>query len=197
MPIEYPRPPDGTEAIASEGIQRAGAAADRGRREAAAAEPERVLTRPHPVHNLGLDDLVKGARLADAPRTAWRYLVEDGGEPVASAEVAVDGAGRPRAFDHLNEGPFVAGTAAAQAVAERLPALRGRRAEARLVRIPALYVIALWLKGRRGSEDVVVPIAPAPPFLEANRPYSEDEFLAALREPSRERARFDNSPRAR
>src|SRR5438067_1224210 len=131
MPIEYPRPPAGTEAIAAAGIQSViGAAGDRERRAAAAAEPERALTRPHPVHNLGLEDVVKGARLADAPLTAWRYLVEDGGRAVASAEVAVDDAGRPRAFDHLNEGPFVAGTAAAQAAAERLPQLRGRRVEA-------------------------------------------------------------------
>jgi hypothetical protein len=64
------------------------------------------------------------------------------------------------------------------------------------VRIPALYVMALWLKDLDGDDDVVVPMAPAPSFLEANRPYTEREFLKALAGPARERRAFSNAPEA-
>ena len=72
----------------------------------------------------------------------------------------------------------------------------GYRVEARIVRIPALYVMALWLKDLDGDDDVVVPMAPAPPYLEANRPYTEQKFLKALAGPAKERATFSNAPEA-
>ena len=50
----------------------------------------RQLASPHAVYNLGLADLAKPITLADAPMTAWRYLVEEAGAAVASAEVGVD-----------------------------------------------------------------------------------------------------------
>jgi hypothetical protein len=49
----------------------------------------------------------------------------------------------------------------------------------RLLRCAAIYVIALWLKAD-AEPDIVFPLAPAPPPLEAERPYSADEFLAAI-----------------
>jgi hypothetical protein len=148
------------------------------------------------VHNLGLADLEKPGRLADAPMTAWRYLVEEAGAPVASAEVGVDEKGAVRGLDHVNEGPFVKATAAAQKAAAKLPQVRDGNVEARVIRIPALYVMALWLKDLDGDDDVVIPMAPAPPFLEANRPYTEREFLKALAGPAKARKQFSNEPEA-
>jgi len=74
--------------------------------------------------------------------------------------------------------------------------VRDGKVEARLIRVPALYVMALWLKDLDGDDDVVVPMAPAPPFLEANRPYTEREFLKALTGPAKARAQFSNAPQA-
>ena len=78
--------------------------------------------------------------------TAWRYLVEEAGAAVASAEVGVDAKGAVRGLDHVNEGPFVKATAAAQKAAAKLPQVRDGKVEARVIRVPALYVMALWLK---------------------------------------------------
>jgi hypothetical protein len=166
---------------------------------AAAAEPApaQVLSDPHPVHTLGLDDLTAGRGLADAPLVAWRYMVSAGGKPAAAAEVTVDRAGRPVAFDHVNRGPFVAATARARKAAAKLPSVRDANVEVRVLRIPALYVMALWLKHLDGGEDTVIPLDPAPDFLEAKRAYTEDEFLQALAAPARARLAFDNRPRAR
>ncbi len=200
MPIEFGTPPAGADKAAADGVlevhraEAPGRTATRSLRDI--GEGGRRLVAPHPVHNLRLTDLEKPGRLRDAPLTAWRYLVEEGGATVASAEVGVDPTGAVRGFDHVNEGPFVQATAAAQKAAAKLPQVRDGRVEARILRIPALYVMALWLKDLDGDNDVVVPMAPAPRFLEANRPYTEREFLKALTGPARARAEFSNAPEA-
>lgn len=199
MPIEFPTPPADAEKAAADGVLAVHRAEAPGRSKARGLRdigPKgRRLASPHKVHNLRLTDLEKGG-LRDAPMTAWRYLVEDDGTAVASAEVGVDANGAVRGFDHLNEGPFVQATAAAQRAAAELPQVRDGRMEARILRIPALYVMALWLKDLDGDSDVIVPMAPAPPYLEADRPYTERDFMKALAGPAKERREFSNAPEA-
>ena len=200
MPIEFPTPPAEADRAAADGVlddhRAATGARSRPRSLRDIGEAGRKLASPHAVHNLGLEDIRKAGALRDAPMTAWRYLVEEGGAVVASAEVGVDPKGAVRGLDHVNEGPFVGATAAAQKAAAKLPQVRKGRVEARVVRIPALYVMALWLKDMQGDKDVVIPMAPAPPFLEANRPYSERAFLKALAGPAKARGAFSNAPEA-
>ncbi|MGH3140044.1 MAG: hypothetical protein ACRDQE_09940 [Gaiellales bacterium] len=200
MPIEYPKPPADADKAAAAGVLDVHRSETRGRAPVRSlrdiGDGGRTLASPHPVHNLGLADLEKPGRLADAPLTAWRYLVEEAGATVASAEVGVDAKGAVRGLDHVNEGPFVKATTAAQKAAAKLPQVRDGKVEARVIRIPALYIMALWLKDLEGDKDVIVPMAPAPAFLEANRPYTEREFLKALSGPAKARARFSNAPEA-
>jgi hypothetical protein len=200
MPIEFGTPPADADKAAADGVLEVHRAEAPGRARARSlrdvGDGGRRLAAPHAVHNLRLTDLEKPGRLRDAPLTAWRYLVEEGGATVASAEVGVDRKGAVRGFDHLNEGPFVGATAAAQKAAAKLPQVRDGRVEARIVRIPALYVMALWLKDLDGDDDVVIPMAPAPAFLEPNQPYTEREFLRAVSGPARARAEFSNAPEA-
>jgi hypothetical protein len=42
-------------------------------------------------------------------------------------------------------------------------------------------VKAVWLKGKAGTSDVIIPVAPTDPALTAGRRYSVQELLAALR----------------
>jgi hypothetical protein len=200
MPIEHPKPPAEAEKAATDGVLDVHRAETRARTRARSLREigagGRTLASPHAVYNLGLDALAKPGALAAAPMTAWRYLVEDAGKAVASAEVGVDGKGAVRGLDHVNEGPFVKATAAAQKAAAKLPQVRDGKFEARIIRVSALYVMALWLKDLEGADDVVVPMAPAPPFLNANTPYTEREFLKALAGPAKARAAFSNAPEA-
>jgi hypothetical protein len=200
MPVEYPTPPAEAETAAADGVLEVHRAEAPGRSQVRAladiGRRGRRLAAPHAVHNLRLDDLTKRGRLRDAPLTAWRYLVEDDGAAVASAEVGVDERGGVRGFDHVNEGPFVQATKVAHEAAARLPKVRDGRMQARILRIPALYVMALWLKDLGGDDDVIVPMAPAPPYLEPNRPYTEREFLKALAGPAKARGEFSNAPEA-
>lgn len=146
-----------------------------------------ALAAPHDVYSLGLRDLAGGASLDAATVVGRRFIVMDGDQPIASAEVAdQDGSGF-----QANEGPYVESTAAAIERAERDPELADDDYEVRLLRIPALYVVALWLKNERGGADVLIPLDPAPAPLEAGRKYEPAEVLRAVVEAARARLAFD------
>lgn len=139
---------------------------------------ELAPTVPQPVYNLGLSDLVSTAALGSARLTGWRYLLRQSGQIVASAET-VTGEDGHEEFSHFNRGPFVASTAAALASAEGLIEMKDRAYELRMLHVPALYTMALWLHGD-GSNDLLVPLAPSPDGVEANRAYPADELLGVL-----------------
>jgi hypothetical protein len=136
-----------------------------------------ALVAPHRMYSLQLDSIpAKG--LQAAKPSGWRFLIADRERVVASAELADDSGNAPL----INSGPYVSSTAAAIDELERLPEIADGDYELRILKVPGLYVVAAWLVGER---SVVVPLAPAPSFLEAGKPYSEAEFLAALAAPAR------------
>jgi hypothetical protein len=158
------------------------------RRGMAGSEPSRLeLAVPHDVYSLGLDQLSAGATIQDAEPVGQRFLVVDGDTPVSSAEVTPEGG----AFQ-ANEGPFVAATLAAIEQAEQDPELTDGRYELRLLRIPALYLMALWLKDDDGDGDLVIPLDPSPEPLEAGRHYRPDELVAELARMAEARSEFDD-----
>ena len=132
---------------------------------------------PHPVHDLGLDALLAGADLDAAPQTGWRYLIEDGEQPVAIAEVP-DGATTAA----LRTGRFTASVQEGIRAAERLEATRAGDHELRVLRVPALYLLALWLRRDGGdrADDTLIPLSPAPPPLVAGAAYRAADLLASL-----------------
>ena len=86
-------------------------------------------------------------------------------------------------FSHVNAGPFVSGTVDALAVAEQVAEADERQLELRLLNVPALYLMSVWLQpsSQEGADEgLFVPIAPAPPGFEANRTYDRGEFTSAL-----------------
>jgi hypothetical protein len=127
---------------------------------------------------LGLADVAGGGTLATARQTGWRHLLEAGTGSVL-AETAQHGA--THVFAAVNESPF------AQDMQARLAALRQDQTvaagsyQAALLQVPAMGVMALWLRGSGGSSDILVPLAPSPSPLVAGRHYGEGDFLAALR----------------
>ena len=63
----------------------------------------------------------------------------------------------------------------------------------RLLRIPALFVVCLWLYAENG-DDEFQPLAPAAPPLRSGQSYSWEQFREALLEPARQKLSFDDSP---
>jgi hypothetical protein len=150
----------------------------------------------HRVYSLGLDEVAAGYKAKDLKPQAWRFLVKTGGASVAAAESDSAGSARSAAgkLAVVNAGPFVESTARAFAALAKDSRLKDGDSEPRLLRIPALYVMALWLHDSKAGKDRVQVLAPAPEFLSTETIYSLDEFMALVREPARARLAFDDSP---
>ena len=151
--------------------------------------PEEVShSEPHPVYIATLDDLAKGKLLAAAKQTGWRYLLVHGNAAVGEAELSAETRGAKGAksakskepqFLGLTHGPFTAATIDALHAAERLPQIAKADYELRLLKVPAVYLVALWLHG--GNEDILIPLGQPPAGLKKNKPYTEAGIIRALR----------------
>ncbi|MEU5432931.1 hypothetical protein AB0G73_06080 [Streptomyces sp. NPDC020719] len=173
MALQVPQPPEESRSAAEAGVE---LLAGLGRvRPAATLVPagadELRLAHPLQMYVIGLADLPGG--LAGARPVAWRYLVQHESGPVALAETVRDEAGG-HVFSQLNYGPFVAGTAAALDAAGREPG----DAEVRLLHLPAVHLIAVWLHGE--ASDTLIPAAPAPPNVEADHAYPATDLFTLL-----------------
>jgi hypothetical protein len=175
MPIQLPSAPPEALAAVQQNVPRSLQASPPGSAFfAASAAPQGVnVSQPHRVFVASLDDVLSGNVLRNAAETAWRFfLMNAGDDAFATSEVTGS------TVTQINEGPFVQGTASAMIAAEGLDAVRTRDYELRLLRIPALYTLAVWLTAP--GDDILVPAAPATPPLVPNQPYNEAQFTAAL-----------------
>jgi hypothetical protein len=161
-----------------------GALAERGSFSASGLREARSdqisATVPHQVFTLGLADARSGDVAKAARPTGWRYLLAVDEQVVASAETTFE-RGERHTFSHVNAGPFVGGTVEALLVAEHAARDDERGLELRLLNVPALYLMSVWLVRSDDGSSVFVPIAPAPSGFEPNRLYREDEFASRLR----------------
>ncbi|MFF9352250.1 hypothetical protein [Streptomyces sp. NPDC014734] len=136
---------------------------------------------PLPVHALdriGPDELAPVTRLA-----AWRFLIRDSERAVAAADTMLTPDGW--AFSHFFEGPYIASTELALRQAEAVTP----HYQPRLLSIPALYMLALWLHadseadasgGALAPADLLVPLAPAPPGIAAHRAHRVADLLRLM-----------------
>ncbi|MEU9354562.1 hypothetical protein AB0D65_27180 [Streptomyces griseoloalbus] len=135
---------------------------------------------PLPVHVLDrvTADAGTATRLA-----GWRFLIRAGDRAVAAADTVLTADGW--AFSRFFEGPYIASTELALRQAEAL----AQPYQPRLLSVPGLYMLALWLHGdptadgatgHPAATDLLVPLAPAPPGIAAHRPYRVTELLPVL-----------------
>ncbi|MFK4146096.1 hypothetical protein [Streptomyces sp. NPDC004065] len=135
---------------------------------------------PLPVHVLDriTPEGVSATRLA-----GWRFLIRCGDHAVAAAETMLTPDGW--AFSHFFEGPYVASTERALRQTESL----AQPYQPRLLSLPSLYMLTLWLHGEPAGDgaaghpaatDLLVPLAPAPPGIAAHRPHRVAELLPVL-----------------
>jgi hypothetical protein len=179
MPITQPEPPPGVRQAVDTALDQLAGTSGSLVHTLARDRPEALSpTLPHPVFQLGLSDLTERGSVESARLTGWRYLLRQGDEIVATAETVVGRAGEQQ-FSQVTRGPFAVSTAAALEVAEALPEARERSYELRLLHVPALYAMALWLHDD-GKNDRLIPLDPSPEGIESNRPYEADEFLRIL-----------------
>ncbi|KUN85440.1 hypothetical protein [Streptomyces griseoruber] len=144
------------------------------------AQDEATPELPLPLHVLDriTPEGVSATRLA-----GWRFLIRCGDRAVAAAETRLTPDGW--AFSHFFEGPYIASTERALRQAESAT----QPYQARLLSVPGLYMLTLWLHGDTESDgttghpaatDLLVPLAPAPPGIAAHRAHRVAELLPVL-----------------
>ncbi|WP_369387962.1 hypothetical protein AB5J72_10385 [Streptomyces sp. CG1] len=135
---------------------------------------------PLPVHVL---DRITAPGLSATRLAGWRFLIRSGERAVAAADTMLTPDGWT--FSHFFEGPYVTSTERALQQAETLQ----QPYQARLLSVPGLYMLTLWLHGDTGADgaeghpadtDLLVPLAPAPPGIPTHRPFPVTELLPVL-----------------
>lgn len=193
MPLQIPNPPTAVDSMVRSSVQNLAAGGLSSVEALSGLSADQLsLTLPHQIFTLGRDQLAEGAGLGTATAVGWRYLVSAGGQIVASAETTTGPDGRQQVFSQLTEGPFVEATAVAVAAVRALPQLAVGSFELRLLRIPALYLMALWLHLPLGVGDLLVPLAPTP-LGTAGTPSLAGDLLQQLTQRARDMAAHDSS----
>lgn len=191
MPLRLPTPPEQGEGIILEALSSAVNQPTTMAAAIADAGPENLTTAaPHQVYFVGLRDMAQGRLLAAAQMRGWRYIVLKGERPLSSAELS--GGGEAVTFSNFDYGPLVASTVEGVGRAEALDVVQKEDFELRVLEVPALYVVALWLHGPR---ELIIPLPPTRGQLEPFAVYEEGVVIDILRGPAARRLAFDDRPR--
>lgn len=135
---------------------------------------------PHEVYSLGLSDAATGNGLAAARCVGWRYLtgVNQSGGLEVEVRRAEDGSVDPAA--QLAVSPFNAAMQTAVSAAGNDARVQAVDYTCRLLRVPALYVVAAWLKNQQtDGDDLLVSMVTAAGFTESQI-YAAADFNSML-----------------
>ncbi|MEJ2885207.1 hypothetical protein [Actinomycetospora aeridis] len=144
-----------------------------------------IVGMPHPVHDLGVEELLAGRGLEAAALVGWRHVVRSdrGGHQVV--QIGVDSGDGTHRLDLINAGDHV----------DNLVALHDEgptpafEADYRfgLLRVPECYVLAMWFSGVDHDHEFLVPLAPVHSNFAPNQTYEKDEFVRLLEATARQR----------
>jgi hypothetical protein len=110
-------------------------------------------SRPMRLFTVKLGDISSVDFIAKAFPIGWRYFVFSEGE-TAIADLLEKSAGEDLNFGGLTTGVLPDRLSAAAQVADQLYEARGAIFEARILELPALYTVTIWL---HGETDVFIP----------------------------------------
>ena len=193
MPLMTDNPPAGAEKVLNDVVSELvghGAIAMGLRAQAAVSAPIRV-------YNLGADAIASGKGLAAAQATGWLSTLTSNGEVRGTIELVPQRparkTGRSSAsglrFGGFTSGPLQRSLAASIEAAEK--AAGRSKVRVAVLRVPALYLLAVWLHGEDG--DQLIPVPPCPQPLKPGERYPAERALAALVEAARSVAKVDDA----
>jgi hypothetical protein len=140
----------------------------------------------HEFFNCELNDCAAGNAIKKARHTGWRLVVDRDEDDAVSVEIGIDQDDNP-AFNGINMGPYVAATklalsSAAKTIPEQHDLL------VRMLRLPQIYVYALWLHDEaNANNDVIIPMAPAPAELPSGQTMTVAAFEDVIADLAKER----------
>ncbi|WP_062215976.1 hypothetical protein [Streptomyces sp. NBRC 109706] len=178
MPLHNPQAPEAVATTIHTALRSATVPAPRNLRF---DRGELLPTFPLPVHRL--ERLTVPTEPPSARLTGWRYLLAREGVSVGTAECEVTPEGW--AFSHFGEGPYIASTERALRLADEQPLAY----QPRLLSVPELYMLTLWLHpdpdadpatGSPAPSDLLIPLAPAPPGIAAERLITVDALVSLV-----------------
>lgn len=152
------------------------------------------LSHGHPIATVGLQDVLEKRGVDSLTVSAWRFLIGGSETPAAALEMMVGVGGEPPRIVSVNAGPFVDSTSSAISYAAKCTEAGASDFEVRMVRVPGLYMMALWLHSAN-AEPFFVVLEPAPPGVEARHSYRWDDLVEALKGPAQERLKSTIRPR--
>jgi hypothetical protein len=180
MPLTFATPPQGGKVAVIKGLQDVAPASTLVGVAAAAAGPAGLrVMEPFPVYSLGLSALVSNG-LDAAHLIGWRYLIVAGQNVVQAAEIFTPQKGGALELSSLTTG-HAREMEDVLRNAEALPQVAQGDYEIRALRVPALYVTALWLKGLQKNRDLFLMVPPLFPPFNDKVPYDRDDFLKLLK----------------
>ena len=183
MPISFPEPPRPVEEALEQSRARGLPGILRRRGIDLGGAPDEAPVLPaQPVFSVGLDELLEPGGGEEAEKSvsappSWRYSGFDAEGRPEVMELAQEATGGAVA---TGDDRFSAMIREALAAADQDPRVAEHGYEARLFRVPALSLLALWLHTGAAS-DLFVPLGRTVPELEPNRVYSDEEFMKEVR----------------
>jgi hypothetical protein len=184
MPLEFEEPPNTVSETIDRGLRGRFRQPDSHDEVLGGRSPGTLgIREPHRVFYLGLKALAEGAGLEAAEQTGWRVLVDDGERLVTTVDVAAEGG-------DVSGGAGGASIARSAKEAEQLESafhaveqhefVRHHAIEPRLLMIPALYALALWLYEPANSESMLVPLVVDGRTVAEPTTWTADSFLGEL-----------------
>lgn len=138
----------------------------------------------HPIHVMGLRDLVAGGKISKAP-AAIRILESNGPDISAYYDVSPSENAAQVMQMAGADNPYLPALERGIEVAESWAEGREVEADLRMLRIPALYTEALLLRTRGEKEETAIVIRTAQKELEILTPMPLSELVSRLEAPAR------------
>jgi hypothetical protein len=136
---------------------------------------------PHKVYIAGIEDFALNDWVKGTELVGWRYLVKEDLKRPTAIELHLAPDGKSYLFAELDKSRFVSGMSAILKDKRIQKKLSGDDYTLSVLKVPSLYVFALWLRAKDKKNDLIIPIAPTPSFLKPwPRTYTTGEFHAAL-----------------
>jgi hypothetical protein len=192
MPVKLDDPPGRATEVLVEGMRGLVAAPSRPRAFRGLSTAEVALPRPLPLYVSTLQAAVEGRVLEEAQPAGWQYLILEGDAPAALAEVGTSREGGDFEFSNLARSSFSRQMGPGIERAVQVGAEFPEELSLRVLRISALYTVAVWLHGE--TLDRLIPLPPANSLLEPFRIYAGEEFTELLQAAGRQQREQPTAP---